>query len=482
MPSEKKHSVIIIGGGISGLSAAFWLKQEGIDFLMLERESRAGGLIKSERVNGYLLDHAANCVFNYLPEVNYLCQSLGLGSELILRQDEAKRRYLVKDGRPVQVPMDIKGLIGTDLWSLKGKLRLMAEPFIPRGPEAAEESVAQFISRRFGQEIFERSIEPYVAGTLAGDAEKACVKSTFSQFSSIEKEHGSILMGAMKRKLRGVRTSCAARVFSFREGMESLTNGLAADLGTSLMSGACVEGIERAGTGWVVGADLSGSKEIFKADSVIIATPAYESARLLGPLSVNLSATLRGIDYSPMAAVFLGFKRDMVDHPLDGIGCLFPKREKGFSTLGSLWSSTFFSGRSPEGEVLFTNYLGGARNPAIFSRSDDEVLSIAIDDLRRVAGIRGGPAFARLVRHARGLPQYNLGHKMILEKIDRELGLVPGLHITGNYLNGVSVRACIAQGKELAEKVAARLKETRRGGLRQAGSGAETKRPAGRRP
>jgi len=479
MPSEKKHSVIIIGGGISGLSTAFWLKQEGIDTLLLERQSRAGGLIRSERVKGYLLDHAANCVFNYLPEVNYLCQNLGLGPEQILRQEEAKRRYLVKDGRPVQVPMDIKGLLKTDLWSLKGKLRLMAEPFIPRGPEAAEESVAQFISRRFGQEIFERSIEPYVAGTLAGDADRACVKSTFSQFSSIEKEHGSILMGVIKRKLKGVRTSCAARVFSFRDGMESLTKGLAADLGASLVSDACVEGIERAGTGWAVTADLSGRKERFKAASVIMATPAYESARLLKPFSVNLSTTLRGIDYSPMVAVFLGFKREMVDHPLDGIGCLFPKKEKGFDTLGSLWSSTFFAGRSPEGEVLFTNYLGGARNPAIFDKNDDDILSIALDDLRRVIGLKGEASFTRVVRHARGLPQYNLGHKMILEKIDKELGLVPGLHLTGNYLNGVSVRACIAQGKELAEKVAARLKETRRGTLREAGLSAGLKRQAG---
>lgn len=479
MSSKNKHSVIIIGGGISGLSAAFWLKQEGIDSILLEREERAGGLIRSEKTKGYLLDYAANCVFNYLPEVNFLCQSLGLGPEQILRQDEAKKRYLVKDGRPVQVPMDIKGLIKTDLWSLKGKLRLLAEPFIPRGPEAAEESVAQFISRRFGKEIFERSIEPYVAGTLAGDAEKACVKSTFSQFSSIEKEHGSILKGAVKRKLKGVRTSCAAQVFSFREGMESLTKGLAKSLGNALIPNTSVEGIERLGTKWVVSADLSGRKESFEADSVILATPAYESARLLKPLSDNLSTALGGIDYSPMVAVFLGFKKDMVDHPLDGIGCLFPKKEKDFNTLGSLWSSTFFADRSPEGEALFTNYLGGARNPAIFDKSDEEILSLALDDLRHVVGLKGEPSFARVVRHAKGLPQYNLGHKMILEKIDKELALVPGLHITGNYLNGVSVRACISQGKELAEKVASQVKETQVGKLREAGLDVEPERPAG---
>jgi oxygen-dependent protoporphyrinogen oxidase len=482
MSSENKHSVIIIGGGISGLSAAFWLKQEGIDPLLLERQSRAGGLIKSEKVKGYLLDYAANCVFNYLPEVNFLCQSLGLGPEQILRQEAAKKRYLVKDGRPVPVPMDIKGLIKTDLWSLKGKLRLMAEPFIPRGPEAAEESVAQFISRRFGKEIFERSIEPYVAGTLAGDAERACVKSTFSQFSSIEKEHGSILKGAIKRKLKGVRTSCAAQVFSFRNGMESLTKGLAAELGDSLISDTCVESIERVGTKWVARADLSGRKESFEAEAIILATPAYEAARLLKPLSGNLFTALGGIDYSPMVAVFLGFKREMVDHPLDGIGCLFPKKEKGFNTLGSLWSSTFFSDRSPDGEVLFTNYLAGARNPAIFEKSDDEVLSLALDDLRRVVGLKGEASFVKIVRHAKGLPQYNLGHKMILEKLDKELGLIPGLHVTGNYLNGVSVRACISQGKELAEKVAGQLKEKNRSILREAGRTAEPKRPAGGEP
>ena len=473
MPATK-HNVIIIGGGISGLSTAFWLKQEGLEPLLLERESRAGGLIKSENINGYLLDHAANCIFNYLPEVNFFCQSLGLGPEQILRQEAAKKRYVVKDGRPTPVPMDIKGLIKTDLWSLKGKLRLMVEPFIPKGPAGAEESVAQFITRRFGKEIFERSIEPYVAGTLAGDAERACVKSTFSQFSSIEEEHGSILKGVVKRKFKGVRTACAAQVFSFRNGMESMTKALANHLGELLISGSSVDGVERIGKEWIVSAKVAGREVTFKSESVILATPAYESARLLRPLSGNLSTILSGIDYSPMIAVYFGFKKDKVDHPLDGIGCLFPKKEKGFNTLGSLWSSTFFSGRSPEGEALFTNYLGGARNPAIFDKSDEEILSITLDDLSRVVGLRGEPAFAKVVRHTKGLPQYNLGHQMSLERLDEQLGLLPGLHITGNYLKGVSVRACISQGKEIAEKVARQLKETNKGGLREAG---RTKQP-----
>ncbi len=473
---ETKHKVIIVGGGISGLSTAFWLKQEGIDVLLLEREERAGGLIRSEFKDGYLLDHAANCVFNYLPEVNYLCQSLGLGPEQIARQEAAKKRYLIKDGLPTAVPMDLKGLITTNIWSLKGKARLLMEPFIPKGPKGAEESVAQFISRRFGQEIFERSIEPYVAGTLAGDAERACVKSTFSQFSAIEEEHGSILKGVIKRRFKGVRTACAAQVFSFKKGMGALTDGLAVHLGRSLLSGIAVESMERVGKEWAVSAEISGKKETLRAETIILATPAYETARLVKPLSDNIGTILGGIDYSPMAAAFFGFKREQVAHPLDGIGCLFPKKEKGFNTLGSLWSSTFFEGRSPDGEVLFTNYLGGARDPELLQKSDDEIISIAFEDLRRVAGVEGEPVLTRLVRHEKGLPQYNMGHQMFLEKLDEYLGVIPGLHLTGNYLRGISVRACISQGKEVAEKVAGQLKKGKRGLLHEAGRAAQAKK------
>lgn len=450
--------VIVIGGGISGLSTAFWLKQKGIDVRVLERSSRGGGLIRSEKVDGFLMDHAANCVFNYLPEVNFLCQTLGLNSSQVLRQEVARKRYLVKNGIPTPVPMKMKDFITSDLWSLKGKLRLLLEPFIPRAENPDEETVSQFITRRFGREIFERSIEPYVAGTLSGDAEKSCVRSTFEQFSKMEDKYGSIIKGAIARKLKGVRTSCAAQVFSFRDGMEELPAALISYLGDSFLNNCLVSNLDRVGRQWAVKAERGGVEETFHADSVIIAAPAWAAASMVEPLSYNLSMLLGGIEYSRMASIFFGFDRKDVEHKLDGIGCLVPKVERGFNTLGSLWSSTLFEGRSPHGKVLFTNYMGGMRNRDILNWSDGDMISSSFDDLRRTVGIRNMPVMTRLVRHERALPQYNLGHQMFLERLEEELNLLPGLHITGNFMKGVSVRACISQGRETAHKVDDRLR------------------------
>ncbi|MBE9502727.1 MAG: protoporphyrinogen oxidase [Proteobacteria bacterium] len=454
-----KPKVIVIGGGISGLSSAFWLMQKGIDVQLLERDSRAGGLIRSERVDGFLLDYAANCVFNYLPEVNFLCHNTGLSSQQILRQESAKKRYLLKDGVATPVPMRLKEMITTDLWSLRGKLRALLEPFIPRASSESEETVSQFITRRFGAEVYERSIEPYIAGTLAGDADKSCLKSTFQQFAKLEAEHGSILKGVIKRKLTGVRTACAAQVFSFRNGMGAMTEGLKNYVGDSFLPNSTVEGIEREGKQWAVHSDVSGKKKIFHADAVILATPAGEAAKLVDPLSKNLSILLKGVEYSPMVVSFLGFSRKDIDHPLDGIGCLFPKKEIDFNSLGSLWTSTLFEGRSKEGTVLLTNYLGGARRPEMPGKTDEEIIALVMEDLKKVIGVKGKPVMAKVIRHRAGLPQYHLGHQMFLEKLDEHLGLIPGLHVAGNYLGGVSVRACISQGKELAEKIDSCLKK-----------------------
>ncbi|MDH3973678.1 MAG: protoporphyrinogen oxidase [Deltaproteobacteria bacterium] len=447
-----KKRVIIIGGGISGLSAAFWLKQKGFHAVVLERNARAGGLIKSERVGGALIDHAANCVFNFLPEVNFMVNTLGLGPEKIARQEAAKRRYLVKNGKPKVVPMKIGELIFSDLWSLKAKLRLMVEPLIPKSAPEQEETVAQFITRRLGREVFDRSIEPYVTGTLAGDAEKACLKSTFKQFAALEQDHGSILKGVVARKMKGIRTACAAEVFSFKDGMESLIKGLGNYLGDKLVTDCPIEKIERVGKEWYVHTGSAGNS-IIKGDAVVMATPAGIAAGLVDQLSVNLSMMLKGIEYSSMNIIYITFKREDVEHKLDGIGCLIPAREKGFSSLGSLWSSTLFPGRTKGDEVLFTSYLGGMRNKDLVDLPDEELIDRCLKDLRQLVGVKGFPSLTRVVRHKKALPQYNLGHQMFLKKLDEELALIPGLHVTGNYLQGVSVRACISQGKTVAETI-----------------------------
>jgi protoporphyrinogen/coproporphyrinogen III oxidase len=448
-----KKKVVVIGGGISGLSAAFSLFCKDYDVRVLEKSSNPGGLIKSERTtDGFLLEHAATCVFNFLPEVDFFCQSLGLSKHQVFRRETAKKRYLVKNGRAVPVPNSSLGFVSTDLISLKGKIRLLLEPFMPRG--GADETVAQFASRRFGKEVFEQTLEPYISGTLAGNADHTCLRSTFTQFAALEDEYGSILKGTVVRKLKGVRTSsCEARVFSFNDGMAVLTDVIAATLGDAFESDCEVTGVERRGRQWSVTFNRQGREEVCQADAVLIATPTKAAASLLSPLNNNLGVTLSGIQYSPMAISYLGFDRQDISHPLDGIGCLVPRKEKGVDILGSLWPSTLFSGRAPEGAALFMNYMGGARHPHKTLKSDEELATESINDIGKLVGIKGAPTFSKVIRHPNALPQYNIGHQIFLKSVAESLKSLPGLFLSGNYLNGVSVRACISNGMETAANI-----------------------------
>ncbi|MES0371714.1 MAG: protoporphyrinogen oxidase, partial [Mariprofundaceae bacterium] len=276
MGSERR--VVVIGGGISGLSTAFWLQQEGVDVVVLERSDRVGGVIRSEQIDGYTVDHAANCLMNFLPEVNYLCETVGLSTEQIPRQAKAENRYMVKHGKAVAVPTKVKDILTSPYWSLSGKLRMMLEPFIPAAAPDAEESVADFIRRRFGRELYERAIEPFVAGTLSGDAERACAKSTLPKFHEFEQKYGSIIKGAVTSKLVGAKSRCPRNLFSFKQGMEALPNAVAEHLGDSVRLNTGVSAIERVGQRWLVRTTSGGSDaevmETIEADAVVIATGA----------------------------------------------------------------------------------------------------------------------------------------------------------------------------------------------------------------
>lgn len=456
MVSLANKQVIVIGGGLSGLATAFQLRRKGLAVQVLESGTRAGGLIRSERVDGFLLEHAATCLFNYLPEVDFFCRNLGLESVQVFRQEVAKKRYLLRNGKPTPVPMHVGGFLRTDLISLPGKLRLLLEPFIPKGATNGEhESVAGFISRRFGNEIYNRAIEPYVSGTLAGDGERACLRSTFSQFAVLEAEHGSIVKGAIARKLRGIRSaSCNARVSSFQEGMGVLSGSIATHLGEDFLPGRCVIGMQRRGRQWEVVVQLAdGSVQTHIADAVVVATPAYVASSLVSDLSQDLGSLLAGISYSPMVVTHLGYAREAISHALDGIGCLVPKCEPGFDLLGSLWPTTLFANRAADGRVLCMNYLGGARSPWMLELSDAELLARSEENLQRMIGVRGQSILSRVTRHQRALPQYNLGHQMFLRAVEEHLKLLPGLFLAGNYFRGVSVRVCITQGEQIAERV-----------------------------
>ena len=444
--------VVVIGAGISGLATAFWLRQNGCAVTVLERDERVGGIIRSEHIHGYTIDHAANCLMNYLPEVNHLIETVGLAGERVFRDPAAKQRYLLKHGKPQAVPLTPKEVFTSSFWPWKAKLRMAMEPFIAASESGTEESVADFIRRRFGRELFEQAIDPFVAGTLSSDPEQACIQSVMPQFYRMEQQYGSVVRGMLAAKRSGSHRHYPKQLFSFKQGMETLPSAIARYLGDRVHTGIKVQSVERIGKQWTLTAACADGMEKIGADAIVVATPAAAAACLLEPLSGVLAGQLRSIPYAPMAVVTLGFSRDAIHHPMDGMGCLIPAREKK-NMLGLFWNSSLFANRAPDGHALVTCYAGGMRNPDMFEYDDSRLIQLVMADLRSVMEVHGEPEFVRVIRHVKGLPQYHLGHQQRLSTIDAQLRLLPGLYLAGNYLDGVSVRDRIAQGKHLTNRI-----------------------------
>jgi len=453
-----RRHIAVIGGGISGLATAFWLRQKGCEVTVFESDNRVGGIIRSERIRGYTIDRAANCLMNFLPEVNHLIETVGLAGERVFREPAANKRYLLKQGKPQAVPLKPMDMLMSSFWSWKAKLRMVMEPFISVSAPGNEETVADFVRRRFGRELFEQAIDPFVAGTLSGDPEQACVQSVMPQFYNMEQQYGSVIRGMFALKAAGSHGRYPKQLFSFKQGMEALPTAIACYLGNKVRTGIRVQGVERIGKQWVLtvahAQDMEHVRDVeeIEADAVVIATPGAAAAQLLEPLSSVLAGQLKGIPYAPMAVMTLGFRKQDINHPMDGMGCLIPAREKK-NILGMFWSSSLFADRAPNGHVLVTCYAGGMRNPDMLEHDDNQLIHLAMADLRDMMDIHGEPTFVRVIRHAKGLPQYHLGHQQRLTTIDAQLRLLPGLYLSGNYLDGVSVRDRIAQGNHLAERI-----------------------------
>lgn len=443
--------VLVAGGGVSGLASAWWLRREGLSVALWERDQRAGGKIQTDLTQGYLTERAAAVLMNFRPEVTQLLAESGLDAAKAPRR-AANNRYLVDRQRLVAVPMTIGGMLRSPLWSARGRLRILLEPLVGRGGHDAE-TVSEFVVRRFGSELLEKAMEPFVSGPLASDPDRASARATLPRLTALERRYGSVALGALLHKLIGRRTAYPAETFSFLGGMETLARALAGDPGLGVHTARNVTGFEPHAAGWrVSGAGSSGERSIV-ARHVVLSVPAAAAAGLLAPLDGELALLLRGIAYAPIAVVHLGMAREAIPHPLDGAGFLAPRRE-GLPLNGNLWMSSMFGGRAPGGRVLLTSYLGGARRPDAVDWSDPRTLSTVLAALQPLLGIRTAPAMMRIDRHREALPLYHGDHLGRLAAIDRRLESLPGLHLAANYRDGISVRDRIACGRAAAQRVA----------------------------
>lgn len=453
--------VLVIGAGVSGLATAFGLHRAGCNVAVLEGASRVGGCVWSERTpEGYLVENGPNSLLNLNPEVDGLCRELGLEGDRVLQQAGSRRRYLVKDRTLVPVPTRLADVPASPLWGVWAKVRALAEPMIRPGDDRLDESVAGFVRRRFGPEMVDYGVEPFVAGIFAGNPEDLSMASSFPQLVALERTYGSVVWGLLRTRLRQGRARRPLQVFSFRHGVGQLPQALHAALGSRVMTGARVhsvvrevrDGIPR----FLVRADLGGQTRLFSADYLVVATPADVAAKLVADLSPPLSDQLEQIPYAPVAVVHLGVLRAGLQRLPPGSGCLVPKRE-GLRILGSLWSSNVYPDRAPDGCVLLTNYVGGMRDPDVLKWTDEDLVGVVSESLRDLVGLTVPPDFVRVVRHPRAIPQYLIGHGPRVATIERLLGPLDGLYLTGSYLRGVSVRDCLTQGLRLADVIARRI-------------------------
>ncbi len=445
--------VAILGGGISGLTAALALKQRGHRVALLEASDAPGGCIRTWSQDGFLFELGPNTVIDNAPQVAELCRAADVEADRLIAQPAAKKRFVVKRGGLVPLPGGPIGFLKTPLFSLRAKLRLLREPFIGRPADGVEESIAQFARRRLGAEFLDYAVGPFVSGVYAGDPEKLSVQHATAKIYALEEKHGSLIRGAFAKR-KG--PAPGGKLFSFARGLDALPLAIASALGESWCPDTRVESIARGGETFDVIATNGATAQPRRARAVVVAIPATAASAALRDLDEDGADAIADLPYADVAVVSLGYRRADVAHPLDGFGFLAPSVETRH-VLGCLFPSSLFPDRAPADHVALSAFVGGACHPDRVTASEDEVLAATLRDLTPLLGLRGDPALSRVERWRPAIPQYNVGHgarKLAAEQLE---GRQPGLFLSGNLLYGVSVADCIRNAWTLAERVDAFL-------------------------
>lgn len=443
--------IAIVGGGISGLTTAYALiSKEDLDITVFEAEDRPGGKIWSDRVDGFLCEKGPNGFLDNRPVTLNLCEALDIKP---LRSNEnAMKRYILSKGRLNILPESPPAFLRSGLISWKGKFRIMYDLIAPKGPE--DETVADFVIRRLGKEALEKLIDPMVSGIFAGDPYKLSIRDCFPRIKELEREYGGLIKALIRikrqKKREGSTVSAAptGKLTSFINGTQTITDALADVLGERLRLGVSVSGLERSGDIY----RLHTSAGSFETEAVVIASPAHVASRILRDFDPELSRTLSEIPYPPVSVVCFGYEKRKIAHSLDGFGFLIPGME-GRSILGTLWDSSIFPNRAPEGYVLLRSMVGGARSPDKAMLDDERLINTVMDELRPVLSLRSEPDMVRIYRWEKAIPQYTLGHGERLKTIQERLKVSPGLYLTGNAYRGIGMNDCIENGYKTAREI-----------------------------
>jgi protoporphyrinogen/coproporphyrinogen III oxidase len=454
--------VAIVGGGISGLSTAYYLAKAGIPSTLIEARPRLGGVIQSEHVDGCVIEAGPDSFLSMKPAAMELICELGLADEVIGSNDHLRVTYVWKGGRLVPLPDGLQLMVPTKLFPLIAtrllgwptKLRMGMELFHPPGRHPEDQSVADFVTAHYGAEAVDYLAEPLLSGIYGGSPSALSITSVLPRFVELEAKYGSLTKGVLAELKANKAQAKRLPLFrTLRSGLGQLVSALSTRIdGHATVLHRRAEAVERTAGGFRIRLE-DGSLECAQ---VVLACEAHNAATLAAGLDGRLADLLGSVPYSSSMTVALGFPDGAFPKPLKGFGFLVPKRERR-RLVACTWVGTKFSHRVPGGTTLLRCFLGGMDDAAILSESDDAIIAAVVHELHEIVGFRAAPAFSRIFRWPRSMAQYTVGHPARLAEIEARASAIPGFQLAGNAYTGIGIPDCIRMGKQAAEVVSKAL-------------------------
>ncbi len=453
-----KGKIVIIGAGISGMATAAFLKLRGLDVLVIEEASKPGGKMISLSANEYTVDLGPNSGLETSPHIKTLVDYAGLGNEFIYSNPAAAKRYIFRNGNLHCLAPSPAIMLKTKLFSFRGKLRILKEPFVGKSDDGWYQSIADFVRRRLGEEFLDYAIDPFISGVFAGDPEKLSVKSAFPKLYRLEEVYGGLIKGMIKgareRKKSGETSKQHAKMFSFINGMQSLPLALHQKLSNSVLLDTSVKRITKDSDKYII-QTVSGLGEsaVIAADCVISTIPAYSLSNIIGFGESSIIERLKAVYYPPVKVSYLGFNTSDLGIKPDGFGFLIPSKEKK-KFLGAIWSSAIFPNRAPEGISSFTLFTGGAK--AGITDFNDVLAKDVLKEFTEIMQTASAPVYQKEMYWPKAIPQYNIGYIEYENAFSEFENSNFGFFISGNFRGGISVGDCIKSANELSERIAER--------------------------
>jgi len=455
--------VVVLGGGISGLTVAWHLHKAGVDVRLLEADSEVGGCTRTEERDGFFLEKGPFNVLVRDPAFEELLDGVADDINVITASSAARKRFIYRRGALRQVPTNPVSLATTPLLTPGGRLGLVTGLLAaPRAGET-EETIEQVAVRRFGRDVADTMISAVVSGIFAGDTRKLSLRACFPAVAQVDREARSLLAYGLSRAFstKGKRKRKYKGLISVEGGLGMLTKALGHALGPNLLTNYQVESIREVEGGYeIIPKTQNGANTPIRCRRLVMAPQTTVASKLLAPIVPQASEILDSIESSSLVVLNLGFRRADVGHPLDGYGFLVPHNERDFPLMGVLWADSIFPHFAPGDKRLLRVFIGGAHNPEAVSRSDEDLLATAMDGMRGLLAVSGDPVLVDICRYKAAIPQYHIGHAEKIERVRTLVARKPGLHLAGNYLGGVGVNDCIKYAAKLTSELIAETTST----------------------